>query len=109
MARQRGSRTGTVPETCPRIESVQQLLFESCVFVGDLSFAASATVVDPLLAREVLLALFSGNKNPRFAGVLEPSPGLEPGTASLPSWNQGGKRGHRRATATTKDPQVEEI
>ena len=37
-----------------------------------------------LLSREVLDALSSGNKNLRFAGILEPSPGLEPGTASLP-------------------------
>jgi hypothetical protein len=36
---------------------------------------------------EVLSGAVTDNKNPRFAGiafVLKPSPGLEPGTASLP-------------------------
>jgi hypothetical protein len=38
-----------------------------------------------LLAKEVLGYAYSGNKNPRFAGILEPSDGLEPSNPSLPS------------------------
>src|SRR6476659_4767538 len=39
----------------------------------------------------------------------KPSDGLEPSTPSLPSWNQAGKRGHERVTATTKAPQARRI
>lgn len=46
------------------------------------------------------------NKNPRFAGILEPSDGLEPSTPSLPSWDERGTRGHTRVTAGTKAPQT---
>jgi hypothetical protein len=57
-------------------------------------------MLDQLLCREVLDAISTDNKNPSLAGVLEPSPGLEPVTASLPfSSEKGGKarkgkRGH---------------
>jgi hypothetical protein len=34
--------------------------------------------------KEVLIHISPGNKNPRFAGILEPSDGLEPSTPSLP-------------------------
>ena len=37
----------------------------------------------------------SGNKNPAFAGFLEPSNGLEPFTPSLPSSNETGSAGKR--------------
>jgi hypothetical protein len=42
------------------------------------------TTVDHLLSKEVLDALNTDNKNLRFAGILEPSDGLEPSTPSLP-------------------------
>jgi hypothetical protein len=42
-------------------------------------------------------------------GGFKPSPGLEPGTASLPSWDRSGKRGYARVTAGTKAPQAEGI
>ena len=51
--------------------------------------------------------LSPGNKNPRCAGVLEPSPGLEPGTASLPWRFRGGTGGHGRARAVTFFLQIE--
>jgi hypothetical protein len=60
-----------------------------------------AFTIDPLLAREVLLCTSSDNKNPRFAGILEPSDGLEPSTPSLPWRFWGGKAGHGRALAST--------
>jgi hypothetical protein len=37
--------------------------------------------------------------------VFKPSPGLEPGTASLPSSNECGNRGHAREIAGTKAAQ----
>lgn len=40
--------------------------------------------IEPLPLTEVLDALNLGNKDTRFAGILESSPGLEPGTAPLP-------------------------
>jgi hypothetical protein len=51
--------------------------------------------------KEVLDALNLGDKNPRLAGILEPSPGLEPGTASLPWRFWFGNRGHTRSLAIT--------
>jgi hypothetical protein len=39
----------------------------------------------------------------------KPSPGLEPGTASLPSWARRGKRGYGRVTTVTKGPQTKGI
>jgi len=40
--------------------------------------------IDSLLTKEVLFCTKIGNKNPRLAGILEPSDGLEPSTPSLP-------------------------
>jgi hypothetical protein len=47
--------------------------------------------------------------NSLFAGILEPSDGLEPLTPSIPFSDRGGKRGHGRVIAGTKGPQVEGI
>jgi hypothetical protein len=44
----------------------------------------SGTTADALPEREVLYALSLGNKKPPLCGDFKPSPGLEPGTASLP-------------------------
>jgi hypothetical protein len=53
----------------------------SSQFQGVLSHIARLTA---LLFKEVLDARSSDNKNPCFAGMLEPSDGLEPSTPSLP-------------------------
>ena len=51
---------------------------------GFCTSAAMARIDGPLLRREVLGYTNFDNKNPRFAGILEPSDGLEPSTPSLP-------------------------
>jgi hypothetical protein len=59
----------------------------------------------------VLYALKSDNKNRRFAAVFKPSPGLEPGTASLPSSNDAGtagKLGKPRARKPRKEKESPE-
>jgi hypothetical protein len=78
----------SVPKTCPQIERSSSCRSRGAVFTGDFHFPAVRAIVDSLLSREVLDALSSDNKNPRFCWDFKPSPGLEPGAASLP-WRLG--------------------
>jgi hypothetical protein len=55
--------------------------------------AAHGTSLDPLLDTEVLCLISTDNKINCFAGILEPSDGLEPSTPSLPSSDDAGTAG----------------
>lgn len=81
------------PRTCPQFWRFVRLGSELRRFAGALLSGPPSAIPEALLTEEVLDALNTDNENPRFAGILEPSPGLEPGTASLPSRFGGGKRG----------------
>ena len=45
-----------------------------------LRMSMGVPFANPLLAKEVLLCTSLDNQNPRFAGILKPSDGLEPST-----------------------------
>jgi hypothetical protein len=47
-------------------------------------YAATSLDSDPLLVKEVLFAIRSGNKSSPLCRYFKPSDGLEPSTSSLP-------------------------
>jgi hypothetical protein len=96
-----------VPKTRPRIANLSGAgteTREGGVFKPFLHARYELPIVD---VKEVLGCTNPDNKNPRFAGILEPSDGLEPSTPSLPWRFRGGTGGHRRALATTFFLQIE--
>ena len=69
----------------------------------------SLALSDALHIKEVLDALSRGNKNPCFAGGLEPSDGLEPSTPSLPWSDEAGQAGTGGSRRPTKSLSSEEL
>ena len=61
--------------------------------LAEHSAAGRGHHVESLRTREVLCCTNLDNKKIRFAGILEPSSGLEPETSSLPSSNEEGSAG----------------
>jgi hypothetical protein len=71
---------------------------------GLFVWPADTATANPLLKKEVLDALRTATRTSALRGF-KPSPGLEPGAASLPSSNEAGtagKRGKPRARKPRK-------
>ena len=88
-------RVKVSPEPVPKKGSLERVAARrpgSTEFKPNLRPAEAPSTADTLLVKEVLLCTSPDNKNPRFAGILEPSDGLEPSTPSLP-WRFEGEDG----------------